>query len=271
MKAVITLAGLTRSGKSAIASYLAAELALRGHDTLLVDCDPRADATAHFMPPGKITSSIADALLSVPDEACRITDETFPLGGVISPTPVECLGLVAGHVRFALFERAAPAAVVRLKAELDDIASCFDYVLVDTPASLGLTLTACLLASTHIVVPVTPALETPEALACLSVLVEEVRAAHPRLGAPALVANLIDEGAHSRGWGPGGQAPGAHAMAFKTVITLRGEIAACRARHLPVQLHSPGSEGAALFARLADEVLREVNHSSLARASRLEP
>ena len=271
MNSVITLAGLTRSGKSTIASCLAAEFALRGHDTLLIDCDPWADATAHFMPPGEITSSIADALVGMPDEACRITDETFPLGGVISPTPVERLGLAPGHIRFALFERAAPAAVVRLKAEVDDIASYFDYVLIDTPASLGLTLTACLLASTHVVVPVTSAYETPEALAYLSVLVEEVRAAHPWLGAPALVANLIDESADSRGWGPGSQALGAHATALKTVITLRGEIAACRARHLPVQLHAPGSEGAALFARLADEVLSEVNHSSLAHASRLEP
>lgn len=144
MEAIICFASLSRAGKSTIAACLAAELALRGHETLLVDADPRADATAHFMSPEEVSSSVADALVGVRDEAARVTSETFPLGGIVCETPVERLGIVPGHVCFALFERAAPAAVVRLKAELDDIASCFDYALIDTPASLGLTLSACL-------------------------------------------------------------------------------------------------------------------------------
>ncbi|MCA1849456.1 MAG: ParA family protein [Acidobacteria bacterium] len=271
MKAVITLAGLLRSGKSMLASCLAAEFALRGHDTLLVDCDARADATAHFMPPEEVNSSVADALLCVPDARGRLTDETFSLGGVVSYTSVERLGLAPGHVRFALFERSAPASVMRLRSEVDDISPYFDYVVIDTPAALGLTLSACLLASTHIVVPVTPARETPEALACLSLLVEEVRAAHPPLGRPALVANLIGGVDDSCGWRLGGQVDGQNMTAFRTVITRREEIAACRARHLPVQLHAPGSAGAALFARLADEVLEAVDSSLPVTLPRPEP
>jgi chromosome partitioning protein len=265
MKAVLCIAGLTRSGKSTIASCLAVEFALRGHDTLLIDCDPRADSTAHFMPPEEVNSSVADALVGVTDARGRVTGEAYSLDCVISHTPVERLGLVAGHARFSLFEREAPApTAARLRSDVDELAGMFDYVVIDTPPSLGLTLTACLLASTHVVVPVTPARETPAALSCLSALVTDVRAANTRLGAPALVSNLIEDGAGSCGWAPTGQAGGTRATAFKTVIARREEIAACRARHLTVQLHAPGSAGARMFAWLADEVLGAVNRPPVA-------
>jgi cellulose biosynthesis protein BcsQ len=74
MNAVITLAGLTRSGKSAIAACLVAEFALRGHDTLLIDADPHSDAMAHFMPPEEVTSSIADVLLSICESGVEKAD-----------------------------------------------------------------------------------------------------------------------------------------------------------------------------------------------------
>jgi chromosome partitioning protein len=267
MNAVITVAGLGRSGKSTIAACLATELALRGHRTLLLDCDPRADATAHFMSPEKVTSSIADALLGVPDARGRATDETFPLGGVISQTPVERLGLVPGHVRFARFERAAPAAVMMLRSEMDDLATAFDYVIIDTPASLGLILSACLLASTHVLVPVTGSHETAAGLDCLNEVIDEVRRSHPRLETAILAQNLVEPGTDIEA--SCGLTGRHHAAALETALTRREEIAACRARHLPVQLYAPSSAGAALFARLADEVLSVVNQAP-ARLSRLE-
>ncbi|MCA1634141.1 MAG: ParA family protein [Acidobacteria bacterium] len=268
MKAVITIASLSRAGKSTIAACLAAEFALRGHNTLLVDCDPRADATAHFMPPEKIHSSLADALIGLPDRAGGITGETFPLGGVVSPTVVERLGIVPGHIRFARFERVAPTAILRLKAEVEDLADSFDYALIDTPPSLGLILSACLIASSHVLVPVTGSHDTPVGLDCLTEMIEEVHRSHPRLEALALAVDLVEPGTHLRTLRR--QTERQLRAMFKTVITRRDEIAACRASHLPVQLYAPGSAGAALFARLADEVMCAVNQSSLVPVLRSE-
>lgn len=117
--------------------------------------------------------------------------------------------------------------------------------------------------------PVTVPHEITAGLDCLNEVIDEVRRSHPRLETAMLARNLVEPGTGivtlcelSVRY---------HTAVFETVITRRDEIAACRARHLPVQLHAPGSEGAALFARLADEVLREVNQSPPAHASRSEP
>ena len=45
-------------GKSTTAACVAAELAMRGYETLLVDGDPQANVTSHFLAPDQIELSI---------------------------------------------------------------------------------------------------------------------------------------------------------------------------------------------------------------------
>src|SRR3954465_7101768 len=85
-------------GKSTTAACVAAEFALRGYETLLVDGDPQANVTSHFLAPDQIGASVADVLIEsglrekLPMEAAIVTSEMDPLYSVPS------------KLRFARFE-----------------------------------------------------------------------------------------------------------------------------------------------------------------------
>src|SRR5947209_18639709 len=82
-------------GKSTTAACVAAELAMRGYETLLVDGDPQANVTSHFLAPDQIELSIADVLI----ESER--REKLPLEAAIVTTEMEHLDLVPSKLRFA--------------------------------------------------------------------------------------------------------------------------------------------------------------------------
>ncbi len=130
---------LAQAGRSATAAHLAAELACRGQATLLLDADPQAAATSCFLDPEQPRLSIADALLGTSAKAAEGAGATTPgaLSDVLVGTDLECLRLVPGDLRFALFEREGPLALFRLRAEIAALNPCPDFVICDTPATLG--------------------------------------------------------------------------------------------------------------------------------------
>src|ERR1043165_4975888 len=65
MKAIVGVVNAARGvGKTTTTVHLAAELALRGFETLLVDADPQAEATAHLVDPESVGRSVANVLLA---------------------------------------------------------------------------------------------------------------------------------------------------------------------------------------------------------------
>ncbi len=88
MKAVISVANIAAGvGKTTTAIHVAAEMALRGYDTVLIDADPQAEATTRLVEPGWVKFSVADVLLE-PEPGRRFLPGERPisLAEVLAPT-----------------------------------------------------------------------------------------------------------------------------------------------------------------------------------------
>ncbi|MDT5156580.1 MAG: chromosome partitioning protein [Acidobacteriota bacterium] len=266
MEAIISVTNVARGvGKTATAVHLAAEWALRGFETLLVDADPQAEATALLVGEECGRLSVADALRAYePIEHGR--DDGAPLVGlsdVLAPTELARLWLAPSSIALAATEGDdSPCIAGALHTQLAALSARFDFAVIDTPPSLGPLAAACLSASTHLLVPVAPRTQGVAGLRCLSDAFGDMPCAAEGERAELLgvVCNLFDPRERSAGefyegikrlWGGG---------VFETIIHRDAFVEGCAG--WPVQLYAPSSVASGLYAELADEVLARLSDAS---------
>ena len=132
-------------GKTTTAINLGASLAAAERSVLLVDLDPQANATSGMGFPKDADRSIYGVLVDgVPlDEIIRETElPTLHL----APSSVD---LVAAELELADLEDRA----LRLRAALEPVRARYDYILIDSPPSLGLLTVNGLAAADTVLVP----------------------------------------------------------------------------------------------------------------------
>ena len=99
-------------GKSTTAASVAAELAIRGYETLIIDCDPQANATSHFLSPSEVGTSVAEVLVETDPR------EKVPIKAAIVTTEVEHLDIVPSKLKFAKFEKEPSIAITMVNRVL---------------------------------------------------------------------------------------------------------------------------------------------------------
>jgi chromosome partitioning protein len=157
-------------GKTTSVANLGAGLALRGNRVLAIDCDPQGSLTlALGFDPLEVYETIGDALLAGRAPATRQTavENLFLCPAARSLADTEfLLAPKVGREKFL-------ARSLQKLAEQNAVA--YDYVLLDTPPSLGLLTINCLAATRDLIVPVTPALLGTAGMRDLIATVEEVQ------------------------------------------------------------------------------------------------
>lgn len=134
-------------GKTTTSINLAAALAQRGNRTLLIDLDPQGNATLSFLDPHTVPKTIYDLLI---EPSVRAAD-------VIVPTETENLDVIGARIALAKAEAKLIGEFdshFRLKDKLEPVQDRYDFIVVDTPPTLGVLTVNALVAGTHLVVPI---------------------------------------------------------------------------------------------------------------------
>jgi chromosome partitioning protein len=154
-----------------------------GHRVLLVDLDPQGNLTmSQGLNPDAIERSMFDVLV-----------HRIPISDVIERREVD---LAVASIDLAGAELALSALIGRersLEKALLEVRSRYDFILLDTPPSLGLLTVNAFVAATGVVVPVQCEYLSLRGLVQLENTLAMVREnLNPRVGVEGIVATMFD-------------------------------------------------------------------------------
>jgi chromosome partitioning protein len=169
--------GKTTSGRE-ISLYTAS----LGHRVCIIDTDPQGNLTKSLVPEESIQTGLFEALQGEPYNLVRVN---------------EYASLLCGDRRLAGLEKSLVGemdAFTRLQDILGNGRfSEFDYIFIDSPPSLGILTGNGLVAATHFVIPMSPALYTLQGTNDLMETVSKVRRSlNPELKLLGVIINAYD-------------------------------------------------------------------------------
>jgi chromosome partitioning protein len=173
-------------GKSTTAVNLGAALAMLGSRVLVVDTDPQGNSTTGLgIEKSALKHDIYHALM-----------QEVPLERVIVDTEVPKLSLVPATINLAGADVELVAALsreTRLRQALSPVSSRYDFVLIDSPPSLGLLTINALTAADDCIIPVQAEFYALEGLAQLTSVIWRVRdALNPTLHVSGVLVTMFD-------------------------------------------------------------------------------
>jgi len=238
-------------GKTTTAVNLAASVAVAERRTLLVDCDPQANASSGVgVPPRTLTRSLYDVLI-----------RRAKLADVVIETPVPNLfvapatqDLVAAELE--LIDDADRA--VRLREVIDAVLDQYDYVIIDCPPSLGLLTVNALVAAHRVIVPMQCEYYALEGLTHLMATIDRIKTTlNPSLGVEGILLTMFDPRNNlSRQVAAEVKA---HFRVFDSVIPRNVRLSEAPSHGKPVLLYDSAAKGAQGYLSLASEVLGGVS------------
>ncbi len=171
-------------GKTTTTVNLGAGLARRGYQVLLIDLDPQAHLTLHLgINSEELDCSMYDLLTNEETTAISIVHEVADNLGVL-PAEVNLAGVEAELADKVVTGEAQSI----LRKKVGELASHFDYVLIDCPPSLGLLTINALTMAKEVIVPMQAHFL---ALQGLSKLLETVRMVRQGINQKLVVAGVV--------------------------------------------------------------------------------
>jgi chromosome partitioning protein len=239
-------------GKTTTAINLAAALANKGRKTLLLDLDPQANSSMSFLDVHQLTGSIYDAMT-----------DGVPFASIVVPAQkIPNLSIAPATISLAKIEAKLIGELdshYRLKDVLQPVRDLYDYVVIDTPPTLGIITVNALVAATHVLIPIQASYFALEGTDDLLETVEKVKLrANPELQILGALITLYDKRTLlakdiyeqiQRVFGM---------KVFKTVITKSVRLEESPAYRESIFTFAPRSTGAYEYYQLSEEVLGRV-------------
>jgi chromosome partitioning protein len=241
-------------GKTTTAVNLAVALAQCGQRVLLIDLDPQGNATSGLTSDpaksGAMSGTIYDSLVNrTPLE--QVIRESRP-SLHLAPSSTD---LVGAEIELATIE----GRERRLKAELEGESDKYNYVLIDTPPSLGLLTLNALVAADSVLVPMQCEYYALEGLSSLLATIRRVNAVlNPQLELMGVVLTMFDPRnrlSHEISLEVNKHFP---ERVFQSVIPRNVRISESPSHGLAVIEYDPKSVGAEAYRLLALELLERV-------------
>ncbi len=236
-------------GKTTTAINLAAALSQKGRRTLLIDLDPQANASISYIDLDGVEKSMYEVLT---------TDTT--VDEIVRPTKMPNLFVAPGRLSLAKVEPSLAGTLdahFRLKDKVQASKGGWDFVVIDTPPTLGMLTVNAMVASTHLLVPIQSSYYALEGTDDLLETYERIRLrANPDLVFLGVVVTIHDrrtvlardiESQIANVFGE---------KVFQTRISKNVRLEESPAYKESIFTFAPASRGAEEYYRLTEEVLQ---------------
>jgi chromosome partitioning protein len=237
-------------GKTTTAINLAAALALEGLPTLLIDCDPQANAT------GGLGVARDEARLSVYD----VLTGSATLKDALIPTEIASLWLLPGSKNMigANLELVSQdRREFRLREALAAVRTEYPFIVLDCPPALDLLTLNALVAADGLLVPMQAEYFALEGITELMQTLDRVsQGFNSTLALEGVLLTMYDDRTNLSQQVTENLKAFFGEKMFTTTIPRNVRLAEAPSHGKPVQLYDPKSKGAEAYTSLALELLR---------------
>jgi chromosome partitioning protein len=174
-------------GKTTTAINLAAALAAKGLQTLLIDLDPQANSSMTFIEIHDLERTVYDVMAEPGADVKEVVQQVdgnenlfvAPSSITLAKIEAKLLGELDSYYR--------------LKDAIKNVRNKYDYIVIDTPPTLGIITVNALVAATHVLIPIQSSYFALEGTDDLLETIDKVKLrANPRLQILGALLTLYD-------------------------------------------------------------------------------
>jgi len=236
-------------GKTTTAVNLAAALAAYGKETLLVDCDPQANATtATGIDKPTLGASLYHGLIGDESPHTLICDTEIKKLKIL-PSNVDLIGFEVELMNAPHRERVLGDLLSKLESQ-------FQYIIIDCPPSLSLLTLNALTAADSVLIPLQSEFFALEGLGQLLDTIKRVKVSlNPSLRIEGILLTMYDKRTNLARQVVEDAEKYFKEMIFKTKIPRNVKLAEAPSYGMPVISYDVRSPGASSYLALAKELL----------------
>ena len=236
-------------GKTTTTVNIGCNLAAQHFRVLLIDLDPQGHTTKSLgVEPDEMKTTIYD-VLHRPKEGIDPALVKLALGVDLLPANLELSG--AELELAGVFSR---ELILKNALKVSGASDRYDYILIDTPPTLGIFTVNALTAATSILIPVQVHFLPWTAIKLLDTIIEIIQPINPALAMGGIICTFTDsrnalslaiEEQLRKQYGD---------LVFKTVVPVNIKLAEAPASGKPISMYAPKSSGNAAYKQLTEEV-----------------
>jgi len=237
-------------GKTTTAINLSASLAVSEKRTLLVDCDPQANATSGVgIDKSNLDKTLYHGMLGRAGSRSLIIDSDISTLKVI-PANVELIG-------FEVEMMSSPDRETALKNLIHDLDSSFEYIILDCPPALSLLTVNALTAADSLLIPLQCEFYALEGLGQLLQTVNRIKQVlNPNLKIAGILLTMFDRRTNLSYQVAEEAEKFFKDLVFKTIVPRNIRLSEAPSFGRPILLYDATSSGARSYLELAKEIMQ---------------
>jgi chromosome partitioning protein len=240
-------------GKTTTAVNLSAALAVFEKKTLLIDCDPQANATTGVgLDKGKLRKTLYHGLIGASPVMDLIVDSEIQALKVL-PSRVELIG-------FDIEMMSQPDRETALKRLIDPVCDGYEYIIIDCPPSLSLLTVNAMTAAHALLIPLQCEFYALEGLSQLMQTVRRIKQSfNPGLRILGILLTMFDKRTNLSQQVAEDAERHFKKLIFNTIIPRNVRLGESPSFGKPILLYDAASVGAQSYVALARELIGQTS------------